>query len=49
MLRLHSFNMGTIGVFIDDVIALCALLSGIPYIPEVHIMRKIVYSQTGKY
>ena len=49
MLRLHSFNMGSIGVFIDYVVALCALLSGIPYIPEVHVMWKIVYSQTGKY
>ena len=50
MLRLHSFDMDSSGVFIADVIDLCALLSGIPYITEMHVvMRKTIHIQTGEW
>ena len=50
MLRLHSFNMDSSGVFIADVIDLSALLSRIPYIMEMHVvMRKIIHIQTGEW
>ena len=50
MLRLHSFNMDSSGVFIDDVIDLCALLSRVPHVTEMHVvMRKIIHIQIGEW